>query len=122
MSGLGPVLGGFVAETKGWRWLEWVIVFFTLTAYLYAMFISETSKKIILSRRARRIGLTGRKAECAIETQTTRMATGYVDKAAGYADHGTYSPLFQSLRCVKFRNSLLFLCCCAVRFQVGLRF
>ncbi|OQU94371.1 hypothetical protein CLAIMM_00732 [Cladophialophora immunda] len=47
---LGPVIGGFVQEHKGWRWLEWVSVFLALLTYIWALGMSETYKKAILKK------------------------------------------------------------------------
>ncbi|KAM7196748.1 Major facilitator superfamily domain containing protein [Naviculisporaceae sp. PSN 640] len=49
----GPVIGGFLNEAKGFRWLEWVILFMIAFNYLYALPQFETYKKTILQRRRR---------------------------------------------------------------------
>ncbi|KAL2138939.1 hypothetical protein VTI28DRAFT_6026 [Corynascus sepedonium] len=49
----GPVIGGFLSEAKGFRWLEWVILFMAAFNYLYALPQPETYKKTILERRGR---------------------------------------------------------------------
>ncbi|KAK4663778.1 uncharacterized protein QC763_502920 [Podospora pseudopauciseta] len=49
----GPVVGGYLIEAKGWRWLQWVILFMIVFNYLYALPQSETYKKIILEKRTR---------------------------------------------------------------------
>lgn len=51
---LGPVIGGFVGEKKGFRWLEWVILFMVAFNYIYSIPQSETYKKTILQKRARK--------------------------------------------------------------------
>ncbi|KAJ9602966.1 hypothetical protein H2200_012746 [Cladophialophora chaetospira] len=45
---LGQVIGGFVQEKKGWRWLEWVCVFAAVLTYAWAIMMRETYKKAIL--------------------------------------------------------------------------
>lgn len=42
---------------KGWRWTQWCLIFVGLAVYLYSLFQSETYKKIILQRRAKRLGV-----------------------------------------------------------------
>ena len=42
---------------KGWRWSQWCLIFVGLTMYLYSLFQHETYKKIILQRRAKRLGV-----------------------------------------------------------------
>jgi hypothetical protein len=55
-SDVGPIIGGFVVERKGWRWLEYVLIFFSLAAYLFGLGIKETYKPTILEHRAKRLG------------------------------------------------------------------
>ncbi|USW50641.1 Putative major facilitator superfamily, MFS transporter superfamily [Septoria linicola] len=54
---LGPLIGGFVAQAKGWRWTMWVLLMFTLVALLPAAFIHESYKAVLLKRRAKKRGL-----------------------------------------------------------------
>ena len=54
---LGPALGGFAAQHKGWRWTQWLILFITVPTYLYSFGMKETYKKIILQKRAKKLGL-----------------------------------------------------------------
>ncbi|KAG8162263.1 hypothetical protein KVR01_008028 [Diaporthe batatas] len=49
----GPVIGGYLSEAKGFRWLEWVILFMVAFNYLYALPQFETYKKTILQKRMR---------------------------------------------------------------------
>ena len=52
----GPVIGGFAAQFKGWRWTQWCTIFIALAAYLTVLPMQETYKKVILQRRAKRLG------------------------------------------------------------------
>ncbi|KAF1358460.1 MFS general substrate transporter [Lizonia empirigonia] len=54
---LGPVVGGFAAQYKGWRWTQWCMIFVTLAVYIASFPMKETYKPIILARRAKRLGL-----------------------------------------------------------------
>ncbi|KAH8165466.1 hypothetical protein CIB48_g2795 [Xylaria polymorpha] len=51
----GPIIGGFLAPVKGWRWTIWVVTFFC-SAVLISMFFffPETSAANILYKRAKR--------------------------------------------------------------------
>jgi hypothetical protein len=51
----GPVIGGFIAKRKSWRWTQWVILFFAIATYAYSLFMSETYAKIILRRRSKKL-------------------------------------------------------------------
>ena len=54
---IGPAVGGFTAQYKGWRWTQWTILFLMVPFYIYALGMKETYKKIILQRRAKRLGI-----------------------------------------------------------------
>ncbi|KAL1591983.1 hypothetical protein SLS60_011575 [Paraconiothyrium brasiliense] len=52
-----PVIGGFAAQYKGWRWTQWCILFISLAVFLSAIPMNETYKKAILKRRAKARGI-----------------------------------------------------------------
>ena len=54
---LGPVIGGYAAQAKGWRWTQWSVLFIAVAAFFYSLFMKETYKKIILQQRAKRLGI-----------------------------------------------------------------
>ena len=54
---LGPIIGGFAAQAKGWRWTQWPLLFVSLAAMFYMIPLRETYKKIILQKRAKKRGL-----------------------------------------------------------------
>ncbi|MCJ1471571.1 hypothetical protein MMC13_000211 [Lambiella insularis] len=56
-SAMGPLIGGYSAEAKGWRWTQWPMLFAAVPALLYSMFMKETYKKVILQKRARKLGI-----------------------------------------------------------------
>lgn len=51
-----PVIGGFVAETIGWRWVNW-ITFIPATLVLVAMFFlhRETNHQVLIKRKTERL-------------------------------------------------------------------
>ena len=51
-------MGGYVAMKKGWRWTQWLILFWGVLAYGISLPMRETYKKIILKRRAAKLGLS----------------------------------------------------------------
>ncbi|KAI5463908.1 major facilitator superfamily domain-containing protein [Mariannaea sp. PMI_226] len=57
----GPLLGGFAAQAKGWRWPLWEIVWMASPALIFLLaLMPETSPSNILLRRAKRLRkLTG---------------------------------------------------------------
>lgn len=57
MMGCRPFIGGFVAQYKNWRWTQWCILFVTAAIYVLVIFTEETYKKIILKKRAKRLGI-----------------------------------------------------------------
>ncbi|KAH6609772.1 major facilitator superfamily domain [Trichoderma cornu-damae] len=54
---LGPLIGGFVLLAKPWQWTQWISIFITVAFYIPVCFTRETYKKVILKRRATRLGL-----------------------------------------------------------------
>jgi multidrug resistance protein len=54
---IGPVIGGFAAQYKGWRWTQWCLLFLAVPIYLLLLPMQETYKKIILKRRAQKRGI-----------------------------------------------------------------
>ncbi|KAF2439672.1 MFS general substrate transporter [Karstenula rhodostoma CBS 690.94] len=54
---LGPVIGGFATQYKGWRWSQWCILFIFLTVYIGALPMKETYNKVILKHRAKKRGI-----------------------------------------------------------------
>ncbi|KAB2103605.1 Polyamine transporter 4 [Alternaria gaisen] len=54
---IGPVVGGFVAQYKTWKWTQWCILFLALFVYIIALPMSETYKPMILKKRAKKQGI-----------------------------------------------------------------
>jgi MFS family permease len=52
-----PVVGGFVAQYKTWRWSQWCMIFITLIVFAIAVPMRETYKPVILKRRAKKLGI-----------------------------------------------------------------
>lgn len=53
---LGPILGGFVAPVKGWRWTIWIVTWLCSFVTIMLFFLMpETSAATILYRRAKRL-------------------------------------------------------------------
>lgn len=51
---LGPVIGNFVAENKGWKWTMWVSLMFSGTILIPVLLLPETYKPIILLKRCQK--------------------------------------------------------------------
>lgn len=52
----GPILGGFTAQAKGWRWTIWIVTWLcAFTLIMMFFLLPETSAANILYRRARRL-------------------------------------------------------------------
>lgn len=49
-------MGGFIAQYRSWRWSQWAILFGFAFVYIPVLFIPETYKKAILTKRAKQRG------------------------------------------------------------------
>ena len=56
---VGPVIGGFAAQYKGWRWTQWCSIFIGVIAYVLVLPMNETYKKVILTKRSKKLGIEG---------------------------------------------------------------
>lgn len=58
---LGPIIGGFLSETSGWRWVEGLVACFSALFGLVCVFaLPETYAPVLLKRRAARLSsITG---------------------------------------------------------------
>ncbi|KAF5631037.1 major facilitator superfamily transporter [Fusarium sp. NRRL 25303] len=55
--GLGPVIGSFVVNRKGWRWTQWTLLFFSILAMIITAFSQETFHPVIKRRLMKKKGL-----------------------------------------------------------------
>ncbi|KAF5637283.1 polyamine transporter 4 [Fusarium tjaetaba] len=55
--GLGPVIGSFVVNRKGWRWTQWTLVFFSILAMIITAFSHETFHPVIKRRLMKKKGM-----------------------------------------------------------------
>jgi MFS transporter, DHA1 family, multidrug resistance protein len=75
---LGPLIGGFAAEAKGWQWTIWELMWLSGFCFVFLFFfLPETSASNILYRRAVRIRkITGNtKLKCEPELEAEGMTT-----------------------------------------------
>ncbi|CZR58586.1 related to multidrug resistant protein [Phialocephala subalpina] len=53
---IGPIAGGYLSESLGWRWDFWFLIIVTGTVFIISiLFLRETSPLILLERRAARL-------------------------------------------------------------------
>ena len=53
---IGPLVGGFLSEAAGWRWLYWIQLILTATCWILITFtVPETYAPTLLSRRASKL-------------------------------------------------------------------
>ena len=58
-SAIGPLIGGFAVERKGWRWTAWVTLMFSAFVHPSALYLRESYKSIVLQNRAKALGVEG---------------------------------------------------------------
>lgn len=54
---LGPLIGGYIVPARGWRWTQWASAVMAVAFFIPVCFTRETYKRVILRRRAVRLGL-----------------------------------------------------------------
>lgn len=54
---VGPIIGGFAAEHKGWKWTQWVSLMFSGAVLPLLLLCPETQKRTILRKRAKKRGI-----------------------------------------------------------------
>ncbi len=52
---LGPVIGGFVTQYLGWRWMCWIALILSVVALVFALILKETYAPTLLQRKAARL-------------------------------------------------------------------
>jgi MFS transporter, DHA1 family, multidrug resistance protein len=58
-SAIGPLIGGFAVERKGWRWTAWVTLMFAAVVHPPALYLRESYKLIVLQNKAKVLGVEG---------------------------------------------------------------
>jgi MFS family permease len=51
----GPIIGGYVAQSLGWRWTNWLVMIFSSVGFIFACAMRETYAPTILRRKAARM-------------------------------------------------------------------
>ncbi|KIY72592.1 polyamine transporter [Cylindrobasidium torrendii FP15055 ss-10] len=52
---VGPLIGGWIAERAGWRWLYWVLFIFAGCCFALTIFMPETLAPVILRNKAKKL-------------------------------------------------------------------
>ncbi|KAJ2933874.1 hypothetical protein H1R20_g3242, partial [Candolleomyces eurysporus] len=52
---LGPMIGGWIGERAGWRWIYWVLFVFVGVCWVLTLFIPETLAPVLLRRKAEKL-------------------------------------------------------------------
>lgn len=53
---IGPLIGGFIAETIGWRWDFWIVLMVAATiSIMIEIFNQETSHKVLIEKKVARL-------------------------------------------------------------------
>ncbi|KAJ5734952.1 uncharacterized protein N7483_000077 [Penicillium malachiteum] len=50
----GPIIGGFVYQYLGWRWINWVVLICSGVSFVLMFFVKETYAPALLRQRARK--------------------------------------------------------------------
>jgi MFS family permease len=52
---LGPIIGGFVTQYLGWRWMDWIALMLSGVALALSLIMKETYGPVILQKKAARL-------------------------------------------------------------------
>ncbi|RDB29863.1 hypothetical protein Hypma_013845 [Hypsizygus marmoreus] len=52
---VGPLVGGWIGERVGWRWIYWVLFIFVGFSFALTLFIPETLAPVLLRRKAEKL-------------------------------------------------------------------
>ncbi|KAK8068781.1 hypothetical protein PG994_005397 [Apiospora phragmitis] len=69
---VGPILGGYVADVAGWRWMFWILAIVVGVVAVFAYFVlEETYPPVLLERKAARLrketGIPGYRSRLALD-------------------------------------------------------
>ncbi|KAJ5721690.1 uncharacterized protein N7483_009624 [Penicillium malachiteum] len=75
---LGPVVGGFLGENAGWRWVQGFLAVFTgLIWIIGVLVVPETYAPVLLRKRAERLSeITGKVYRSKLEMERGKVSTG----------------------------------------------
>ncbi|TVY64274.1 Efflux pump FUBT [Lachnellula suecica] len=81
---IGPIVGGFLGQAEGWRWVEGVMAIFTGVLWLLgAVTIPETYSPVILSKRAKKLSaMTGKIYKSKMEAENGKKTVTQEFKTA----------------------------------------
>lgn len=68
-SALGPVIGGFCVDYKGWRWTQWAALMFAGLALVLLAPMQETYLKIIQKRQDKKRGVVPQSTQSATDAR-----------------------------------------------------
>ena len=71
---LGPVISGFAAQQRGWRFTQWVTLLVEGVSLLLALAMSESHKTTLLKRRSRKLSIAPPKPTMPEGTAAVKMA------------------------------------------------
>ncbi|KIW11604.1 hypothetical protein PV08_10905 [Exophiala spinifera] len=52
---VGPTIGGFVTQSLGWRWTNWIAMIWSGVAFVFLLMFKETYAPVLLQRKAKKL-------------------------------------------------------------------
>ncbi|EDR03497.1 MFS polyamine transporter [Laccaria bicolor S238N-H82] len=52
---VGPIIGGWIGQRAGWRWIYWVLFIFVGATFLFTLVMPETLAPVLLKKKAARL-------------------------------------------------------------------
>lgn len=70
-----PVVGGYTAIYKGWRWTQWDILFLAVPIFIFSLGMEESYEKILDRRRMKKAGTLPPEAQVATSKKVIPLLT-----------------------------------------------
>lgn len=81
---IGPIVGGFLGETEGWRWVEGLMAIFTGVLWILGtLLIPETYPPVLLRKRAAALSkVTGKVYRSRVDVSNGKVSAGEAFRTA----------------------------------------
>ncbi|KAL0959143.1 hypothetical protein HGRIS_014430 [Hohenbuehelia grisea] len=79
---IGPIIGSWIGERAGWRWIYWVLFIFLGFCFLLSLFLNETLAPVLLRQKAKRLRKETGDSNYRTEEELRRVPFAHIMKVA----------------------------------------